>query len=268
MSEHEENTTTAAPGAGAGLLAGKRLLVTGIITPSSIAYHVAEQAQLAGARVVATAYGRTSLVKRVCARLPEPVPVVELDVTDATDLERLAGRVSEHLDGLDGVVHSIAHGSPACFDEDFAAVPWPEAARALEVSAYSLASLTHACRDLLAPGASIVGLDFDGQRAWEGYNWMGVSKAALESVARYLAMQMGPRGVRVNLVAAGPLRTVAATSIPGFDATHWAKHSPLGWDDRDAAPVARTCCAVLSDWMPATSGSVVWADGGYHIAGP
>ncbi|MEU9775086.1 MULTISPECIES: enoyl-ACP reductase FabI [Streptomyces] len=257
-----------ATASGPGLLAGKRLLVTGILTPNSIAYHVAEQAQRAGARVVATAFGRLSLVRRVCARLPEPVPVIELDVTDTAHRDRLAAAVGEHMDGLDGIVHSVAHGSPACFDEDFAAAPWPDVARSLEVSAYSLASLTHACRGLLAEGASIVGLDFDGQRAWEGYNWMGVSKAALESVARYLARQLGPERIRVNLVAAGPLRTVAATSIPGFDSAHWAEHAPLGWDDRDVAAVARTCCAVLSDWMPVTSGSVVWADGGYHIAGP
>ncbi|MEV1062699.1 enoyl-ACP reductase FabI [Streptomyces sp. NPDC050263] len=268
MSETTGPDTTGPETTGSNLLAGKRLLITGILTPNSIAYHVAEQAQLAGAQVIATAYGRVSLVKRVCGRLPQPVPVIELDVTDKEQLARLPELVSAHADGLDGAVHSVAYGPPACFDEDFAAVPWPDVARSLEVSAYSLASLTHACRNLLGPGASIVGLDFDGQRAWEGYNWMGVSKAALESVSRYLATQFGPRGIRVNLVASGPLRTVAATSIPGFDTAYWDKGAPMGWDDQDVAAVARTCCAVLSDWLPVTTGSVVWADGGYHIAGP
>lgn len=253
----------------AGLLEGKRLLVTGVITDASIAFHVARAAQEQGAQVVLTGFGRLSLVERIAGRLPQPAPVLELDVQNQEQLDSLAQRVGEHVDGLDGVLHSIGFAPESCLGGEFLNAPWEDVATAVQVSAYSLKSLAMACRPLLHPGSSIVGMDFDNRQAWPGYDWMGVAKSALESVCRYLARDLGPDGIRVNLVAAGPVRTMAARSIPGFAAFEeaWDDRAPLGWDIDDPTPVARTCCTVLSDWLPATTGSMIWADGGFHAIG-
>jgi len=253
-----------------GLLEGKRILVTGIITDASIAFHVAKAAQEAGATVVLTGFGRLSLVKRVAQRLPAAAPVIELDVQNSEHLDALADAVREHVDGLDGVLHSIAFAPPGALGEGaFLSAPWSDVSTAIEVSAYSLKSLAVACRPLLGRGSSIVGMDFDNRQAWPAYDWMGVAKSALESTTRYLARDLGPDGIRVNLVAAGPLRTMAAKSIPGFDAFEeaWQQRAPLGWDLSDPTPVARTVCALLSDWLPATTGAMVHADGGFHAVG-
>lgn len=252
-----------------GLLEGKRLLITGVITESSIAFHVAKAAQEQGAQVVLTGYGRMTLVERIARRLPKPAPVVELDVQDEEQLASLAERVGEHVDGLDGVVHAIGFAPQSCLGAPFMDAPWKDVAIALEVSAYSLKALTGAVLPMLTRGSSVVGLDFDARVAWPAYNWMGVAKAAFESTNRYLARELGPHGVRVNLVAAGPVRTMAAKSIPGFRELEvaWGERAPLGWDIQDATPVAKTVCAVLSDWMPATTGSMVWVDGGVHAVG-
>jgi enoyl ACP reductase len=252
-----------------GLLAGKRLLVTGVITDSSIAFHVARVAQEQGATVVLTGYGRLSLVERIARRLPQPAPLVELDVQNSEHLDTLAERVSEHVDGLDGVVHAIGFAPQSCLGAPFLDAPWSDVSVAVEVSAYSLKSLATATLPLLGPGSSIVGLDFDARVAWPAYNWMGVAKAAFESTNRYLARELGPKGVRVNLVAAGPVRTMAAKSIPGFGELEeaWGQRAPLGWDVNDAEPVAKSVCALLSDWLPATTGSMVWVDGGVHALG-
>ncbi|MQA16714.1 MAG: enoyl-ACP reductase FabI [Pseudonocardiaceae bacterium] len=253
----------------AGLLEGKRLLVTGVITDASIAFHVARTAQEQGAQVVLTGFGRMKLVERIAARLPEPAPVLELDVQNSEQLDSLAQRVGEHVDGLDGVLHSIAFAPESCLGGEFLNAPWEDVSTAIQVSAYSLKSLAMACRPLLHPGSSIVGMDFDNRQAWPAYDWMGVAKSTLESVCRYLARDLGPDGIRVNLVAAGPVRTMAARSIPGFAAFEdaWDGRAPLGWDIDDPTPVAHTCCAVLSDWLPATTGSMIWADGGFHAVG-
>jgi meromycolic acid enoyl-[acyl-carrier-protein] reductase len=252
-----------------GLLAGKRLLVTGVITDSSIAFHVARVAQEQGATVVLTGYGRLSLVERIARRLPRPAPLVELDVQNQEHLDTLAERVSEHVDGLDGVVHAIGFAPQSCLGAPFMDAPWSDVSVAVEVSAYSLKSLAAATLPLLGAGSSIVGLDFDARVAWPAYNWMGVAKAAFESTNRYLARELGPKGVRVNLVAAGPVRTMAAKSIPGFGELEdaWGARAPLGWDVNDAEPVAKSVCALLSDWLPATTGSMVWVDGGVHALG-
>jgi enoyl-[acyl-carrier protein] reductase I len=251
------------------LLAGKRILVTGVITDASIGFHVARTAQEQGAKVVLTGFGRLSLVQRIAQRLPEPAPVVELDVTSTEQLDSLAERLGEHVDGLDGVLHSIGFAPASCLGGEFLSTPWEDVATALHVSAYSLKSLAMACLPLMGPGASVVGLDFDARQAWPAYDWMGVAKAALESVSRYLARDLGPRGIRVNLVAAGPVKTMAAKSIPGFERFEeaWSERAPLGWDVADPSPVAKTCCALLSDWFPATTGSMVWVDGGFHAVG-
>ena len=253
----------------AGILEGRRLLITGVITDASIAFHVARVAQEQGAQLVLTGYGRLRLVERVAQRLPRPAPVLELDVQDQQHLDSLAERVREHVDGLDGVLHSIGFAPASCLGGGFLDAPWEDVATAMQVSAFSLKSLTMACRPLLGRGASIVGMDFDNRQAWLAYDWMGVAKSALESTCRYLARDLGPDGIRVNLVAAGPVKTLAAKSIPGFAAFEdaWDARAPLGWDTTDPEPVARTCCALLSDWLPSTTGSMVWADGGFHAVG-
>jgi enoyl-[acyl-carrier protein] reductase I len=252
-----------------GLLEGKRLLITGVITDASIAFHAAKVAQEQGATVILTGFGRMSLVERIAKRLPTPPPVIELDVQNQEQLDTLADRVREHVDGLDGVLHAIAFAPQTCLGAPFLDAPREDVSVAVEVSAYSFKSLTVALRPLLSRGASVVGLDFDARVAWPAYNWMGVAKAALESVNRYLARDMGEYGVRVNLVSAGPLKTMAAKSIPGFVdlESGWDGRAPLGWDAEDATPVAQTICAVLSDWLPATTGSMIMVDGGVHATG-
>ena len=252
-----------------GILNGKRLLVTGVLTDASIAFHVARIAQQEGATVVLTGFGRLTLVERIARRLPDPPPVLELDVTDTDQLDSLALRVSEHVDRLDGVVHSIGNAPESALGGNFLHTPWEDVASAVQISTYSLKALAVAALPLMSGGGAIVGLDFDASQAWPGYDWMGVAKAGLESCARYLARDLGPRGIRVNLVAAGPLKTIAARSIPGFDklAGPWAERAPLGWDLSDPEPAARACVALLSDWFPATTGEIVHVDGGAHAIG-
>ena len=253
----------------AGLLEGKRLLVTGVITDQSIAFSVAKLAQEQGATVVLTGYGRLSLVERIAKRLPAEAPVLELDVTDTEQLASLPDRVREHVDGLDGVMHSIAYAPPSCLGGGFLDAPWEDVARAVHTSTYSYQSLIVACLPLMKPGGSYVGLTFDATQAWPVYDWMGVAKAGLESANRYLALHLGERGIRSNLVSAGPLRTMAAKSIPGFDQFEvaWTVRAPLGWDLQDQVPAARACLALMSDWFPATTGEIVHVDGGYHAVG-
>jgi meromycolic acid enoyl-[acyl-carrier-protein] reductase len=251
-----------------GILEGKRVLVTGVLTDASIAFHVAKLAQEQGATVLLTGFGRSlSLTTRIAGRLPAAAPVVELDVTSEADLAALPDRVREHVDGLDGVLHSIGFAPEGAFH--FLSASWADVATALEVSAFSLKSLTMAARPLLGPGASVVGLDFDATVAWPKYDWMGVAKAAFESTARYLARDLGPAGIRVNLVAAGPIKTMAARSIPGFEEFEavWAERAPIGWDVADPEPAARACVALLSDWFPRTTGEIVHSDGGVHAMG-
>jgi len=251
-----------------GLLQGKRLLVTGVLTDASIAFHVARLAQQEGAQVVLTSFGRQMRITQAIARrLPSAPPLVELDVSNEEDLAALAERVGEHVEGLDGVLHSIGFAPPGAFD--FLAASWDDVATALRISAYSLKALGVAALPLMGNGGAIVGLTFDAQFAWPVYDWMGVAKAAFESCARYLARDLGPKGVRVNLVSAGPIRTTAAKSIPGFEAFEdtWDRRAPLGWDIRDPEPAARACVALLSDWFPASTGEIVHVDGGVHAIG-
>jgi len=252
-----------------GLLAGKRLLVTGVITDASIAFSVAKIAQESGATVVLTGFGRLSLVERIAKRLPEPPPVIELDVTDDAHLAALPDKVREHVDGIDGVVHSIAFGPQSVLGGEFLNAGWTDVAKAIQVSTYSYKALATACLPLMQPGGSIVGLTFDATKAWPVYDWMGVAKAGLESASRYLALHLGKQGIRSNLVSAGPLRTMAAKSIPGFEQFEdaWAQRAPLGWDLHDTTAAGKAVCALLSDWFPATTGEIVHVDGGYHALG-
>ncbi len=249
------------------LLDGKRVLVTGVLNTESIAFSVARFAQEQGAEVILTSFGRVmSLTTRSARRLPVEPRIVELDVTDPDHLAALAGEVGGRLDG---VVHAIGFAPESCLGGGFLEAPWEDVAVAVQVSAFSLKSLAAATLPLMTDGGSIVGLDFDNTQAWPVYDWMGVAKSAFESTARYLARDLGPKGIRVNLVAAGPLRTVAAKSIPGFSQFEeaWATRSPLGWDLKDPEPVARAVVALLSDLFPATTGEMVHVDGGYHAMG-
>jgi len=249
------------------LLEGKRILVTGVLNTDSIAFSIARCAQEQGAEVVLSSFGRImSLTQRSARRLPTEPQVVELDVTNTDDLAALAERVGGKLDG---VVHAIGFAPESCLGGGFLDAPWEDVAVALQVSAYSLKSLAVAALPLMDRGGSIVGLDFDNTKAWPVYDWMGVAKSAFESTARYLARDLGPMGIRVNLVAAGPLRTVAAKSIPGFELFEepWATRAPLGWDLKDPEPVARSTVALLSDFFPATTAEIIHVDGGYHAIG-
>jgi enoyl-[acyl-carrier protein] reductase I len=252
-----------------GLLEGKRILVTGVLTDSSIAFHVARIAQEQGARLILTGFGRMTLVERIAKRLPDPPPVLELDVTDTAQLDSLPARVREHADGLDGVVHAIANAPQNALGGNFLSAGWEDVAAALQVSTYSLKALAVATLPLMDGGGSIVGLDFDASVAWPGYDWMGVAKAGLESCARYLARDLGGHRIRVNLVAAGPLRTMAAKSIPGFERFEpfLEERAPLGWDITNHGPAAQACVALLSDWFPATTGEIIHVDGGVHAMG-
>ena len=255
-----------------GLLAGKRIVVTGVLTEASLAFGVAALAQEEGAEVVLTGAGRgLALTRRVARRLPEPADVLELDVTVGEHFDALAEDLEHRWGAVDGVLHAIGFAPPTCLGGGFLDAPWEDVALAFNVSTYSLKALVAATLPLLqkAGGGSVVALDFDATKAWPSYDWMGVAKAGLESCARYLAREVGPHNVRMNLVAAGPVKTVAARSVPGlalFQDT-WAERAPLGWDTEDASPVARACVALLSDWFPATTGEVVHVDGGYHAMG-
>lgn len=253
-----------------GLLEGKKLLIAGVLTEASIAFSAAKLAQEEGAQVVLSGFGRgLRLTGRMAKKLPDPPPVIELDVSDDEHLSTLADRLREHVDSLDGVVHSIGFAPQDAMGDDFAGTSWSDVSTAVQVSTWSFASLAHACRPLYAERASVVGLTFDATRAWPVYGWMGVAKAGLESTSRYLARELGPSGVRVNLVAAGPIRTMAMKSIPGSDQfeTAWAERAPLGWDVKDNSPAGKACVALLSDWFPATTGEMVHVDGGYHAIG-
>ncbi len=254
------------------LLADRTVLVTGVLTPASIAFTCARLAQEQGAEVVLTSFGRAhSVTQRAARRLPTPVDVLELDVTDEDHLAALAPALGERWDRLDGLVHAVGFAPEGCLGhpDGLLGAGWDEVATALQVSTYSFAALARAVRPLLGRGSSVVGLDFDASVAWPAYDWMGVAKAGLESASRYLARDLGPDGIRVNLVAAGPLRTVAARSIPGFDALAepWPARAPLGWDTGDAEPVARSVVTLLSDWLPATTGEILHVDGGAHAIG-
>jgi enoyl ACP reductase len=252
------------------MLAGKKLVITGVITRDSIAWEVARQAQEAGAEVVLTGFGRAKrMTERAAAKLPEPVDVLELDVNSPADLEALTHDLRERWGRVDGALHAIAFAPEDALGGRFLDTPPESAAIAFQTSAYSLKALSTAVLPLMDEGGSVVGLDFDASVAWPIYDWMGVSKAALEAVSRYLARDLGPRGVRVNLVSAGPLGTLAARGIPGFEtlATAWRKQAPLGWDVEDPAPVAAAVCFLLSDHARAITGEILHVDGGFHAMG-
>jgi enoyl-[acyl-carrier protein] reductase I len=252
------------------MLAGKRLLITGVLTRKSIAFAAAREAQLAGAEVTLTGFGRTRrMTERAAARLPEPPDVLELDVNSESDLAELTAELERRWGGLDGVLHAIAFAPADAIGGRFLDTPSESAVEAFRTSAYSYQALARHLAPLMEGRGSVVGLDFDASVAWPSYDWMGVSKAALEAVNRYLARELGPRGIRANLVSAGPVASPAAGGIPGFDglAARWPEIAPLGWDADDPTPVAHAVCFLLSDWSGAISGELIHVDGGAHAVG-
>jgi enoyl ACP reductase len=253
------------------LLEGKRLLITGVLTPQSIAFDAARIAQEQGAQIALTSFGKAmGLTEKTARRLPDPPDVLELDANNEAQIETVAKELGERWGGLDGFLHAIAFAPQDALGGAFLDTPWESAATALRTSAYSLKAIAVGMLPLMKEkGGSIVSLDFDASVAWPIYDWMGVSKAALEAITRYLARYLGPHGIRVNCVSAGPLRTMAAKSIPGFDAlaSSWEKRSPLSWDIRDPEPVARTVAFLLSDWSRGISAEIIHVDGGYHAIG-
>ena len=261
-----QNPSTPVP----GLLSGKRVVVTGVLTPKSIAFAIAAAAQAAGAEVLLTSFGRAmSLTRRSAERL-DPVPeVLEMDVTDPEQVRAVAEHARATWGGVDGLVHAVGFAPPDCLGGGFLEAPWSSVSIAFQISSYSLQTLAAAFAPLMPEGGSIVTLTFDARVAWPVYDWMGPAKAALEAIARYLARELGPRGIRVNTIAAGPLETIAARSIPGFEVLKaaWGRHSPLGWDSSDSGPVADTTAFLLSDLSRAITGEMIHVDGGYHSQG-
>lgn len=253
-----------------GLLDGKKIVITGVLTDASLAFGVAALAQKEGAEIVLTGAGRgLSLTERTARKLPVEARVLEFDVTHPEQAEALRDQLKDEWGEVHGALHAIAYAPPDCLGGEFLRATWPDVQVALEVSAYSLKLLAEAVSPLMPTGAGIVGLDLDATVAWPAYNWMGVAKAALESTSRYLARDLGPSGIRVNLVAAGPVKTIAAKSIPGFELFEdaWDDRAPLGWQVTESDGVARACVALLSDWFPQTTGEIVHVDGGYHAMG-
>lgn len=252
------------------LLEGKKLLITGVLTDNSLAFGVAQLAQREGAEVALTGFGRgLSLTRRIARKLDTTPEVFELDVTDPEQGDALRRTLAEQWGRVDGALHSVGFAPEVCLGEDFFAPGWDDVSVAVHVSAYSLRTLADVVTPLMTEGGSLVGLTFDATVSWPAYNWMGVAKAALESLNRYLARELGPKQIRSNLVAAGPMKTIAAKSIPGFAKfeDEWVSRAPLGWDVTNSEAVSKACVALLSDWFPQTTGSIIHVDGGYHTIG-
>ena len=253
------------------MLEGKKLLITGVVNRESIAYEVARQAQEAGAEIVLTSFGRVRrMTERSAAKLPDPPDVLELDVNNPEDIEGVAADLRDRWGRVDGILHAIAFAPEDALGGNFLHTPAESAEVAFRTSAFSLKAVAAGLSDLYPEdGASVVGLDFDASVAWPVYDWMGVAKAALEATSRYLARDLGADGIRVNLVSAGPLKTLAAKAIPGFEdlETMWKDRAPLGWDEGDHEPTAKAVVALLSDLFPATTGKILHVDGGFHAMG-
>ncbi len=255
---------------GGSLLAGKRLLITGVLSDSSLAFGVARLAQEQGAEIILTSVGGAMRhTQRAAKKLPVEPEILEFDVSDPTHVASVSAALAQRWDRIDGALHAIGFAPPVCLGGTFLDAAWDDVAVAVNISAYSLKALTDAVSPLMTQGGSIVGLDFDASVSWPAYDWMGVAKAALESTSRYLARYLGPQQIRVNLVSAGPIKTIAARSIPGFSKFEdvWDDQAPLGWNVKDSSAVAQACVALLSDWFPMTTGEIIHVDGGFHAVG-
>ena len=254
------------------LLDGKKLLITGVLTDDSIAFSVARVAQQAGAEIVLTGFGRgMSLTQRVARKLPVTPDVLELDANNQEHIEAVGAELMRRWGKVDGVLHAIGFMPADGLGGNFLNTPWESVAFGFQTSAFSLKALAAGLLEPMkaAGSSSLVSLTFDGRMAWPIYDWMGVAKAGLESITRYLARDLGAHGIRVNTVSAGPIRTMAGKSIPGFDqiADTWLQRAPLGWDMADATAVGQMCCFLLSDWAAMTTGEMIHVDGGYHAMG-
>jgi enoyl-[acyl-carrier protein] reductase I len=253
------------------LLEGKRLLITGVLTPQSIAFAAAEVAQEQGAELVFTSFGRAmSLTEKVAKRLPDPPDVLEMDVNEPDQIDAVREELARRWATLDGFLHAIAFAPQDALGGNFLHTPWDSVATAVRTSAFSLKDLAVGMLPLMqAHGGAIVSLDFDATLAWPVYDWMGVAKAGLESITRYLARDLGPKGIRVNTISAGPMKTIAGKGIPGFDtiAGSWADRAPLGWDISDPRPVAGAVAFLLSDLSSGITGELIHVDGGFHAMG-
>ena len=253
-----------------GLLENKRILITGVLTEASLAFGVAKIAQEQGADIILTGAGRgLSITKRTASKLPVTPDVLELDITNIDHIAQVRTTLHEKWGRVDGALHAIGYAPPECLGDDFMNCEWDSVSTAIHISTYSLKALADVVVPLMTEGGSIVGLDFDATNSWPAYGWMGVAKSALESTSRYLARQLGPKNIRVNLVAAGPIKTIAAKSIPEFQQFEdgWNPQAPLGWDVHDIYPVAKSTVALLSDWFPSTTGEMIHVDGGFHSTG-
>ena len=253
------------------LLEGKRFLITGVLTPQSIAFSAAQAVQELGAQIVLTNFGRTvSLTEKTAKRLPDPPDVLEMDANDTDQIDGVRAELERRWGRLDGFLHAIAFAPQDALGGNFLNTPWESVATAIRTSAFSLKAIAVGMLPLMQErGGSIVSLDFDGRFAWPIYDWMGVAKAGLESVSRYLARDLGPKGIRVNTVSAGPLKTMAGKGIPGFEqiAEGWSRRAPLGWDTGDASPVGRAIAFLLSDLSSGITGELIHVDGGFHAMG-
>lgn len=253
-----------------GILENKNILITGVLTEASLAFGIAKIAQEEGANVILTGAGRgLSITQRTARKLPKETEVLELDITNPEHIESVRNTLKEKWGNVDGALHAIGYAPPACLGDDFMACEWEDVSTAIHISTYSLKALADVVVPLMNPGGSIVGLDFDATNSWPAYGWMGVAKSALESTSRYLARQLGPKQIRVNLIAAGPIKTIAAKSIPEFKQFEdgWNPQAPLGWDVFDTEPVARSTVALMSDFFPSTTGEIIHVDGGFHSTG-
>lgn len=253
-----------------GLLEGKRLLMTGVLNDSSLGFGVARLAQQEGAEIVLTGVGSgMKHTLKAAKKLDVEPEVIELDVSVPEHLDAAREHLAKKWGRVDGALHSIGFAPPVCLGGTFMDATWEDVSVAMNISAYSLKALADVVAPLMTEGGSIVGLDFDNTVSWPSYDWMGVAKSALESTSRYLARYLGPQQIRVNLVAAGPIKTIAARSIPGFSKFEdvWDERAPLGWNVRDSSAVAKACVVLLSDWFPQTTAEIVHVDGGYHATG-
>lgn len=242
-----------------------------MLTPQSIAFSAAQACQELGAEIVLTGFGRgMSITEKVAKRLPDPPDVLEMDANDPAQIEALRGELATRWGTVDGFLHAIAFAPQDALGGNFLHTPWESVATAIQTSAYSLKAIAAGLLPLMeVNGGSVVSLDFDGRFAWPVYDWMGVAKAGLEAVTRYLARDLGPKGIRVNTVSAGPLKTMAGKGIPGFEqiSDSWSRRAPLGWDTSDPTPVGRAIAFLFSDLSAGITGEMIHVDGGFHAMG-
>ena len=253
-----------------GLLAGKRILVTGVLTDRSLAYHAAAKMQELGAEVLLTSFGRAKrITERAAQMLPKATDVLELDVTKQSDYDALVEELGARWDSVDGLLHSVAFAPAQLFKDPFLHANLDDVEAAMRISSYSLQQLSATLLPLMVrsqSGASIVALTVEDRVRVHPYAWMSVAKSVLNSIARQLAVHLADHNVRVNLIAAGPVRTNAGSVIPEFsEMEDTYKRAPLGWDTRDHTAIAGPAAFLMSDLSRNMTGDILKVDGGMHI---